>query len=87
VTYTHTEGYQRDTIPSVPDDAAVRWWYFHRNDDGYCFARGGRVRTSRQARTAIHDARCQHREDERKTFELRHALDPALSGPKPTGRV
>lgn len=32
---------------------AVAWWFFKRYDDGFCFARGGRVRSARVARKAI----------------------------------
>ena len=35
---------------------AVAWWFFKRFDDGFCFARGGRVRSARQARKAIRQA-------------------------------
>ena len=75
----HTEGFARDTIPNIEDAAAVRWWYVHVSDDGYVFSRGGRVRTARRARTEIHHARNQHRNDEYLTHERRrltHTLGP-----------
>lgn len=48
------QGYKRLT-PYESDDA-VAWWYIHMFNDGYVFARGGRVATNRLARKAIRDA-------------------------------
>jgi hypothetical protein len=48
------QGYKRLTPYSRPD--AVAWWFVREFDDGFVFARGGRVATNRQARHAIDDA-------------------------------
>lgn len=45
------QGYKRLTPYSRPD--AVIWWYVREFDDGFVFARGGRVATNRQARREI----------------------------------
>ena len=39
----------------VPDfhPEAVTWWFYRCFDDGFCFARGGRVRSAREARRSI----------------------------------
>jgi hypothetical protein len=49
---------------------AVQWWYFRDYEDGWAFARGGRVRTTREARKKIRD--CDHEcSRERHYFESR----------------
>jgi hypothetical protein len=35
---------------------AVQWWYFRDYEDGWAFARGGRCRTTREARHLIRAA-------------------------------
>ena len=54
---------------------AVQWWYFRDYEDGWAFARGGRVRTTREARKAIRDAdheclRERHYFESRPTHEM-----------------
>lgn len=44
-------GYKRLTPHENPQ--AVAWWFVKEFDDGFCFARGGRVRTTREARHII----------------------------------
>lgn len=46
-------GYHRMT-PHHADDA-VSWWFFRTWKDGFAFGRGGRCRTSREARHLITD--------------------------------
>jgi hypothetical protein len=53
------------------DDNAVQWWYWWQEDDGWAFARGGRVRTTRAARLAIREA----------TFEMRAERQAFLKRP------
>lgn len=49
---------------------AVQWWYYRDYEDGWAFARGGRVRTTREARKKLRD--CDHEcERERHYFESR----------------
>lgn len=35
------------------DEEAVTWWFYRDFDDGFAYARGGRLRSARQARKAI----------------------------------
>lgn len=54
---------------------AVQWWFFRDYEDGWAFARGGRVATTRQARKAIRDAanecsRERHYFESRPTHEM-----------------
>jgi hypothetical protein len=51
-----SQGYKRVHGPS-PHPHAVQWWYFW-TDDGFAFARGGTVATTRKAREKIRD--CNH---------------------------
>jgi hypothetical protein len=45
------QGYKRLTPFSKPD--AVIWWFVREYEDGFVFARGGRVRTNRLARSEL----------------------------------
>lgn len=55
-----TQGYQR-IVPGFSPDA-VAWWYVVEFEDGYVYARGGRCRTTRDARDQlrIHASRSRH---------------------------
>lgn len=71
-------GYRRDGAPNIERWDAVSWWYVVREDD-YVFARGGRVRTTRDARERLRQARNEHardREVSRRQKRLRHKLGP-----------
>jgi hypothetical protein len=61
------QGYKRLT-PHERDDA-VAWWYIRQFDDGYVFARGGRVAKNRLARKAIRDAYDEAERDHRAFLE------------------
>lgn len=52
---TETSGYQR--IVRQEDPNAVSWWFVVREKNGRVFARGGRCRTSKLARSLIYTAR------------------------------
>lgn len=54
------QGHRR-VLPHA-DPCAVAWWFVHR-EDGFVFARGGRCRTSKLARSLIHRAAIQAREE------------------------
>lgn len=62
------QGYTRIIPQQHPE--AVAWWYAEDFGDGFVFARGGRVATSRKARSEIHvaqiRARVEHAEWERR---------------------
>lgn len=51
--YEFDRGYQRLAPPNVMQDDAVRWWYVRTTEDGFVFARGGNVATTRDARHII----------------------------------
>ena len=46
-------GYQRINPRMAPD--AVIWWYVREYEDGFVFARGGRCRTTREARHILNE--------------------------------
>lgn len=52
-------GYERLQGPERGDEA-VAWWYWAEGPARFRFARGGRVRTCRDARAAIRDAEHEH---------------------------
>lgn len=66
-------GYERLQITPHPE--AVRWWYWETRE-GYVFARGGRVATSRLARRAIAQAQHESRR-ERESHEFAHGVQHA----------
>ena len=62
-----SQGYVRVSPFNRPD--AVVWWYSHAFADGFVFARGGSVRTNRQARHAINDCKGMSEREHRRYVE------------------
>lgn len=60
-------------------EVAVQWWYFRDFEDGWAFARGGRCRTTREARKLISD--CHHEcVRERHYFQSRPDMEMLKDG-------
>lgn len=50
--FTIDNGYVREAGEEY-NPTAVRWWHFASSEDGFRFARGGRVATARAARSEL----------------------------------
>ena len=72
-------GYRR-VLPN-PDPCAVAWWFVRRERDGRIFARGGRCRTSKLARSLIRVAKIHARKELEETRRLAAREDAC----RPTG--
>lgn len=80
----HKSGYARIAGSQRRDDG-VQWWYFWLEDDGWGFARGGRVRTVRDARHKLRTCTAE-REHERRVFLERPQYEIWPEGLRPVER-
>ena len=78
------QGYVRVAGDQMAEDA-VQWWYWWTYPDGWAFARGGRVRTVREARR-MHRAAHAEMQRERRVFLKRPTHKLVEGDPVPLAR-